>query len=288
MEKNPFRFDRFITLNLVHPVTRLAGIKKKGAIPILMYHSISDGPEKRVHPYYRTNTAPKIFKEQMKYFFEHNYAVVTLKDLINPMGSADQPNKTVVITFDDGYRDFYANAYPVLSKYGFSATVFLPTGFIDENSKNLKGIKNTEHLSWKEVRELNSNNMDFGSHTVNHPKLAFLSEEKLEYELSYSKKTIEDKLGEAVSSFSYPFAFPEENNLFKNKLVDILKKCEYKNGVSTRIGTSSKTDELFFMRRLPINSCDDNNFMSAKLEGSYNWLGKPQYYYKMLKSLKKR
>jgi peptidoglycan/xylan/chitin deacetylase (PgdA/CDA1 family) len=126
-----------------------------------------------------------------------------------------------VITFDDGYRDFYTNAFPILQKYHFPATVFLPTDFIENETNKLRG---KDHLTWSLVAELSASGISFGSHTLSHPQLHDLGRNEIKHELRDSKKSIEDKTGKPVTSFSFPFAFPEEEKIFKDELKNILKK----------------------------------------------------------------
>jgi peptidoglycan/xylan/chitin deacetylase (PgdA/CDA1 family) len=268
-----------------------------------MYHSISDEPEKG-HPYYWINTSPKRFAEHMKFLHDNNYKVIGLSEsvgLIESSSSAVRNNvlrigtsllhptpytlhsdKFVVLTFDDGYRDFYTHAFPVLKEYGFTATVFLPTSLINNGTK--PGLKGKEHLYWAEVVELEKTGITFGSHTVTHSQLRFLKREEIPREIKESKEIIEDNTGKLVGSFSFPFAFPDEDKQFKNYVTATLEECGYKNGVSTRIGTVNDEEDKFFLKRIPLNSFDDIVFFEAKLGGHYDWLYKPQCYFKIVKS----
>jgi len=190
----------------------------------------------------------------------------------------------VVITFDDGFRDFYTEAFPILQKYVFNATMFLPTAFID--NKRLK-FKGKECLSWEEVRELHSKGITFGSHTVNHPKLTLLKKDDIKFEITRSKEKIEHEIGEPIKSFSYPYAFPETDNAFAKYLRSIIEAGGYENGVTTRIGTATKGDDIFFLKRIPVNTFDDIALFKAKLEGGYDWLHKFQYFVKSIKRSRK-
>lgn len=275
-----FRLDRIATLFFFQPLLRNISLRKRNNIPILMYHSISNDNESNVHPYYRINTSPDAFAKHIKFLHENNYSLISLRDVKETLAQTNNsPDRHVVITFDDGYRDFYTEAFPVLQNYGYTATVFLPTGFIN-NKNNLKG---KSHLNWNEILELSNNGISFGSHTVNHPQLKLLKKEDIEFELRQSKKVIQDNLQKQVESFSYPFAFPEEDKEFTKHLKEILKKYGYKQGVSTRIGTTSKEDDIYFMKRIPINSCDDIRFFEAKLKGGYDWLARAQLLFKKVK-----
>ena len=205
----PFRLDRFLTLYLFHPLAKLR--EPKGLrIPILMYHSISDEPEKG-HPYYWINTSPKVFAMHMKFLYDNDYTVISLTEAVrllstNPTNSTNATNQTnitplsdqplnhsttqplnyVVITFDDGFRDIYIHALPALEKYGFTATIFLPTNFIEQGRLM---FKNKECLTWDEVRDLRRKGFSFGSHSVTHRQLKSLSIDEVESELRQSKES---------------------------------------------------------------------------------------------------
>jgi len=262
-----FRLDRFLTVNCFrHFINKQSSVGGR-FIPILMYHSISDVKES-THPYYHVNTSPAVFDSHMKYLHDDNYSVINLQDLENRFDTQDS-SKYVVITFDDGFRDFFTTAFPILKKHNFSATVFLTTGFIHNERLSFKG---KECMTWDEVRQLITKGISFGSHTVTHPQLSTLTHTEVEHEIQFSKESIEDKIGSSINTFSYPYKFPDEKIQFKNMLRNMLQKHGYRYGVSTRIGTSSKADDIFFRKRIPINNDDDISFFKAKLIGGYNWL----------------
>lgn len=268
------RLDHFLTVHLFRHISAREGGSR---IPILMYHSISDEPEKS-HPYYSVNTSPAVFRLHMQLLHHNNYRVINLNEIKNALVGAPF-DKYVVITFDDGFRDFYTDAYPILKKYGFKATVFLPTAFITEKRSS---FKKKECMNWDEVKGLSQNGIIFGSHTVSHPKLVNLSIKEIEKELKLSKDIIENKIDTKIDSFCYPFAFPE-NRLFQNNLKNILIECGYINGVCTKIGRVDSKTNMYFCPRLPINTYDDTVFFKAKLQGKYDWMRFPQNYFKRLK-----
>jgi peptidoglycan/xylan/chitin deacetylase (PgdA/CDA1 family) len=274
-----FRLDRFATLYFVHPVQRrMSG--NKPSIPILMYHSITDEDEAKVHAYYRTATSPSVFTQHMHYLHDLGYSTINLADAVSLLQNGGSTKKYAVVTFDDGYADFYTQAFPALSRYGFTATVFLPTGYIGTVPVQFKG---KDCLTWSEVRELRKYGISFGSHTVTHPQLSTLDASTVRSEIVNSRKAIEDNLGESVDSFAYPFAFPEENSSFVRMLRNVLLESGYHQGVSTRIGTARQQEDRYFLRRLPMNSLDDIPLFDAKLEGGYDWLHKVQRASKLLK-----
>lgn len=273
-----FRADRFATLYVFQPLRRLGAQGTR--IPILMYHGISDFDDSSRHPYYRTLTAPRVFDRHLKFLHDNGYRTTSLSDAVRCLrGPAADAKKTVVITFDDGFQDFYTNAFPTLSRYGFSATMFLPTAYIDRGARKFNGV---DCLTWSQARELQKAGMQFGSHTVTHPQLKNLDLKNLKDEIRCSKQRIEEELGSPVTSFAYPFAFPETDVPFRQQLGELLEENGYENGVSTIIGTADRAGDRFFMKRLPMNSCDDLPLLKAKLEGGYDWLHTLQYASKLI------
>jgi len=271
------RIDRFATLHVFHPLAvRESGPRR---VPILMYHSISDANETR-HPYFRTSTSATMFETQMRFLSENRYQSVGLGVALDVLeGRRADLVKPVVITFDDGFRDFRSRAFPVLAACGHIATMFLPTGHIEDHPSQLKGI---ETLTWSEISELEREGIEFGSHTVTHPQLRTLPPVKVDEELRQSKRTIEDRLGKPVKYFSYPYAFPENARSFVGRLRETLAACGYLAGVSTMIGTATQGEDPFFLRRLPANSSDDILLFRAKLERGYDWLHTLQRWKKSL------
>jgi peptidoglycan/xylan/chitin deacetylase (PgdA/CDA1 family) len=273
------RPDRLATLYVCHPVARIMGLKSGARVPILMYHSISDNLFAKSHRYYQINTSPNVFERQMRWLRHNGYRTMDLPEMLAAMEAGQDLSKTVVITFDDGYQDFYTDALPVMKECGFTATIFLATDRIQDTSVRIEGV---DYLTWREVRELHAEGIRFGSHTVTHPDLRSLGPEQIDYELGYSKETIQQKLGVSVRSFSYPFAFPEEDRDFTRYLVDALKNHGFENGVSTIIGRARLGNNSFCLPRLPVNSWDDPSLLRAKLEGGYDWLHWLQWFHKFL------
>jgi len=269
-----FRLDRTISLLIrrLVPVSQLP----QDRIPILMYHSIREMPKEKVHPYFSVTTTPESFSRQMAWLKKEGYTALRLRDirLFSDSSERKQSMKPVIITFDDGFDDFYTNAFPILRDFDFTATVFLPTEFIG-NAR--PGLRDLFHLSWQQISELARNGIDFGSHTVTHPKLVDLSRDEIAFQLLESKKQIESHLRIPCDCFAYPFAFPEGNSSFVKLLQEILSTSGYLTGVTTKVGLSAHDDLPFFLKRLPINEFDEDLLFEAKLTGAYNWVYIFQY-----------
>jgi len=270
------RLDRIASIGLFRPMSSLLADTHETRVPILMYHSISPELGSR-HPYFETNTTPELFARHMRFLHEDGYSAVDLSEAIEAIMAGRTVRKRVAITFDDGFRDFYTEAFPVLAEYRFKATMFIITGLTGERPVARNG---KEYLAWPEIREMQSYGIRIGSHTVSHPELYRLSPCDLEYEIRQSKETIEDALGESVRSFSYPYSFPEQDKQYVERLKDLLQTHGYENGVSTILGTAGPGHDWFFLPRLPVNSHDDLRFLAAKLEGGYDWLHTAQKFYK--------
>ena len=275
------RLDRIATLCVADPLIRLAP-KKRPTVPILMYHSVSEQDESGKHAYYRTSTSPAMFAAQIEYLHRNGYRTCSVAKAIAQLeANAPEAARSVVLTFDDGYRDFYENAFPVLNQYGFTATVYLPTAFIGESTLQFKG---QDCLTWSEVRELQSHGITFGSHTVTHPQLHALDLESIEAEIVNSKSVIQENTGTAVDSFAYPYAVPQTDGVFIEKLRGVLEQAGYATGVCARIGRAGSNSDPFFLERLPVNGLDDKALFEAKLDGAYDWMAWLQTCAKSLKS----
>ena len=274
-----FRADRMMSIYLAQPLCRLA-FSVNTSIPILMYHSISDEQGSRMRPYYETRTSINRFTEQMQWLKSSGYRTVGLDHIFNPNSKNGHGSKQVVITFDDGFHDFYSNAVPLLTENGFTATMFLPTGYISDVRQT---FKHRECMTWSEVRELQRAGFTFGSHTVTHPQLHLLQRHQIEYEVKTSKQMLEDATGTSVASFAYPYAFPETDRVFAAWLRKTLESCGYRAAVSTIIGTAIPGSAEFFLKRLPMNDWDDLDLFRAKMEGAYNWVHAAQWLSKRVK-----
>lgn len=274
------RFDRTLTINVARPLLRLVKRTDRLNIPILMYHGIRESAGSSCE-YFATHTSPEVFASQMRWLRDEGYRTLDLNGALHELDSGRSSVKLVAITFDDGFQDFYNVALPILADFGFKATMFVISKFA-RNARNL--LDGAACMGWKELRDCQSYGIEIGSHTATHPVLQQLSPQQVDEELESSRKEIEDELGGAVRSFSFPYAFPEHQRQFAVRMRSQLQAHGYESAVTTIIGTAGQGRDRFFLPRLPINSYDDLRLFQAKIEGAYNWLHAVQFAWKVVQS----
>jgi peptidoglycan/xylan/chitin deacetylase (PgdA/CDA1 family) len=171
------------------------------ALPILTFHALDDPPAV-------TSFSPRLFRRGMARLHENGYRTLTLLEAVDYLRHGRLfPDRSFVITFDDGYQRLYAEAVAVLQNYGMYATVFLTVGEAPsaESAGRLPALGGRSMLSWREIREMSKTGFSFGAHTLTHPDLTHLPVERIETEICRSKEIIEDALGDPVRCFAYPY-----------------------------------------------------------------------------------
>jgi peptidoglycan/xylan/chitin deacetylase (PgdA/CDA1 family) len=274
------RLDRNISLALGGTLAKI-GATKKNPFAILMYHAVADEDSSGMgrHPYYNTAVSPKRFEQHLAVLSEGPYEVVSLRQALadRPTGAGDR--KRVVITFDDAFLSVVDVAFPLLRRFGFTATVYIPTAFIDSGRRLLP---QRPHMSWADARRLAEAGITLGSHTVTHRNLRSMTLDEIDGELKQSRREINRRAGVDVVDFSCPFSFPEEDGKLVAGLVSRLADNGYRSAVTTRIGLADLEDDAFTLRRLPTNDGDDDKFFRAKLDGAYDWMATLQQVKKIL------
>lgn len=210
---------------------------------IICYHCVKDRADSYLRP-----TKVSDFKNQMQYL-SSAYNPISLQEMAQHIQDGTSlPSKAVTVTFDDGYRDNYENAYPILKEYNIPATVFLTTGFIGTGEIPVweKGYYRSDKelmLSWKQVREMSDSGISFGSHTLTHPFLTRISRRQVEKEINLSKDIIEQQIGKSVNAFAYP------SGDFNSNIKGIVKEAGYSAAVSTVAGYNSTNDDVHELKR---------------------------------------
>jgi len=229
---------------------------------ILMYHMI----KKHTHGKFRgLRVAPEMFERQIRYLKENGWYFATMSELANR--KTRLPEKTVVITFDDGYEDNYTHAFPILKKYQAKATLYI---VVDRHEREWSGnrkIKNRTgelmrepKLSDGQIREMaRSGLFEIGSHTLTHPNLPTLSLEEKRKEICHSKKIIEEYFYIRCNAFCYPFG------LFDERDVTLVEKAGYTSATTTQQGIEELAHaDMLRLRRITVSGKD--NFFAFKMK----------------------
>jgi peptidoglycan/xylan/chitin deacetylase (PgdA/CDA1 family) len=205
------------------------------AVPVLMYHEIADATATPS----RLAVSPEDFAEQLGYLREAGYTSVTAGALAAVLaGEGKLPAKPVVLTFDDGYGDFYDNALPLLKQHGFNSTLFMTTGWagLSDDRKRM--------LNWTELAEVAEAGIEVGGHTVQHPQLDQLTPQQLHEELYASKALIEDKLSLPVPGLAYPFGYSNA------RVRQVASEAGYAYAYSVNNFLTRTADDKFALPRL--------------------------------------
>jgi peptidoglycan/xylan/chitin deacetylase (PgdA/CDA1 family) len=212
-------------------------------IPILIFHHVAPDIN------YYTALTPAKFRTFMKVIAEH-YTTITMDQAYAYFIQGQQPPaRTVIITFDDGYSDNFDFALPILSELRLVATFYVLPKYIDKlNVWNSKVLYRCSHMSWAQVRLLAEIGCEIGNHTLHHLSLSSIPPDQWCTEIVDSKKILEDGLGQAVNSFSYPYGIYNEN------LRDFVSK-HYQTAVSTvKSQFTNWYSHRFELRRIYIDS----------------------------------
>jgi peptidoglycan/xylan/chitin deacetylase (PgdA/CDA1 family) len=257
---------------------------------ILCYHRVNDDR----HPFF-PGIPVALFRRQME-ALRRNFTVLPLEELAERARRRDLPKNGLAITFDDGYRDNYTNAFPVLRDLGLPATVFLTTRALDDNAPiwhdrvfdafhrtrrterrpPLRAVlaelrrsspeeRDTrigqlledlgiepgvpdgwEKLTWQQVREMASQGIAFGAHTLDHPILTFVPEEEARRQIRESKARIEVELGSKVTMFAYPNGAASD---FDRTTERIVEEEGLSLAVTTVSGANDESTNPYALRR---------------------------------------
>ena len=203
---------------------------------ILLYHRVlrpEEVPPDVDHGIYVTTST---FETHLR-FLSRTFDVVDLDDLLAWREGRRRFSKPpCAITFDDGWIDNYTNAFPLLRRYGMSATIFLITS----------QIGSADFVTWDHVREMEGAGIRFGSHTVNHPVVLGLSSDELEVELSESKRQLLERTTRPSCWFCYPKGY-------NNEAARQAARRHYCGAVTTRSATVRRDDDLFGTPRVSIH-----------------------------------
>jgi peptidoglycan/xylan/chitin deacetylase (PgdA/CDA1 family) len=219
-------------------------------VPILCYHQIS--PKKNSN---KITVSEDTFDRQMAYLKKNGYKVLKLQQFLDFIDCRRRPpQKSVLITIDDGWKTARTIAYPILKKYGFTAVLFVYTDLIKERQNSLT-------LSWDDIRVLRESGVfEIGSHTVTHSDMTKIPDDQLQRELQESRQTIYAKLGIKPDVMAYP------NGVFNKKVMDAMKNYGYKAGFTVIRGPNAFFHNPYSLNRTMVHNSEKLSYFTKILE----------------------
>ncbi len=219
--------------------------------PILGYHRV--GPYNGDHV---PTVSPGIFERQLAFLTRYRFRVLSLEELVEQWEQDGRfPRHSAVITFDDGYEETHAVAWPLLKRFGFSATVFVTPAEV-----GLPGF-----ATWQQVEEMAQDGMKIGCHTMHHSYIPLVPEERLPEEIIDSKRLIEERIRQPVQFLSYPVGG------FTPRAQALVKQAGYLAACTTNRTSPQQARDRFALRRIKMTERDCHPLMLwAKLSGYYD------------------
>lgn len=222
-------------------VGRVLGAKNTKAqvsvrVPILMYHYVEYVKDKNDTFRQKLNITPDVFASQIETLKEADYTFVNAREVGDALlGKIKLPKKPIVLSFDDGYMDFYTDVFPILKKENVKVVEYVISDFL--NRPNFMFSFQVQEIAKSPLVEI-------GAHTVNHVWLKGSSRQTAQHQIEQSKKDLEDIIKAPVYSFAYPFG------VFDEQAIDLVKSAGYTNAVSTVPGVEHTNNSQYFLYRL--------------------------------------
>lgn len=204
-------------------------------LPILIYHYVEYVKDERDTIRQSLNIQPNIFELQIQTLISSGYTFVTPNQIAKIETGRLKVEKPVILSFDDGYRDFYTDVFPILKKHNIRAVAYVNPGLMDK----------LNYMYWDQVGEIvQSGLVEIGSHGVSHQSLSSLDPKQAEWEIQQSKSMLENKLGITITSIAYPYGH------YNSVVADIAKSAGYTSALTTNEGTNENTKEKFTLKRI--------------------------------------
>lgn len=215
-------------------------------LPILLYHSVSDDAPRAISPF---TVSVELFHAHLDMIQRRGFTTVSVNDIQERFYLGQPlPPKSVCITFDDGFEDFYINAWEALSSREMNSTLYVVSGMLGGKSQWLQGMGagTMPMLSTEQLKEIADAGVEVGSHSVTHPELDNVHPRRAWKEIHDSKHQLEDLLGREVRSFAYPHGHHTKG------IRDLTIAAGYTSAVGVRNMISHRGDHLFGLARMTI------------------------------------
>ena len=226
---------------------------------ILMYHMIS---EPKTASEVKYACPPKQFEKHLQMLLSEGFKPVSIDAVENYYThQTTLPDKSFLITLDDGFEDNYSNAFPILQRYQIPAAIYLATGLLGKTNQWMSTPTFSERkmLSWPQIQDMANHGLHFGSHSVSHPRLTELDDDSVSKELVESKQIIEDQLVTACRHFAYPYG------LLTEKTRDLVRQAGFKTACSTRSGFNNAERDPLMLHRIEVYGNDSTWKLKQKI-----------------------
>lgn len=214
-------------------------------IAILTYHHVGKAPDS--HPGVNLFVPSEEFRRQMEFLKKNGYHVLSLDEVrAGLFGEKDIPEKSVAITFDDGFEDNYRNAFPILREYGYPATIFMVAGKIRGEGSTPLPEDGEQYLSLSQMREMISKGIAIGSHGMRHQRLTRIPPEEAQREIFDSRSKLEELLRIPVRWFCYPYGNFSQNIIFQ------VREAGYSGALSVIRDNRIDANQIYFLPRVMV------------------------------------
>jgi peptidoglycan/xylan/chitin deacetylase (PgdA/CDA1 family) len=229
-------------------------------VPVLLYHSVSDDPPAWIRPF---SVTPETFRRQLELIRESGATALRVSEYVAALsGTVALPERTVLITFDDGLADFRDQALPALDRVGLPATLYVTSGFLEGSTLPPRASRPAgPWLDAASLTELHALGVEIGAHSHTHPHLDTLSTVAAHDELARPKELLEEAVGAPVSSFAYPHGYTSRS------LRRLARECGYTSACAVKNAFSSGADDPFALARLTLRADTSIAELAAWLEG---------------------
>ena len=226
------------------------------AIPILLYHSVSDTPTGDFGPF---TVSRSQFAAHLDRLLAHGFATLTIGQLLARIRAREPlPERTAVITVDDGFADFETNAWPELQKRGINATLYVTAGVVGRRPRWLAPLHADQlpMLNQQQLVDLAAQGCEIGAHSMSHPQLDCLASDQAAQEIGQCKEVLEQALGQSVDSFAYPHGH------YNRKVRQMVVDAGYSSASAVKDALSHLDDDQFALARITVKS----KFDEAKID----------------------
>jgi peptidoglycan/xylan/chitin deacetylase (PgdA/CDA1 family) len=231
------------------------------AIPILLYHSVSDSPTGDFGPF---TVSRSQFATHLDRLLAQGFVTLTIGQMLDCLrAQVPLPERTAVITVDDGFADFEANAWPELQKRGMTATLYVTAGVIGGQASWLAPLHADQlpMLDRHQLLDLAAQGCEIGAHSMSHPQLDCLSRHRAAQEIRQSKDVLEQVLGQSVDSFAYPHGY------YDGEVRQMVVDSGYSSASAVKDALSHVDDDQFALARITVRSSFDGTKIDQVLAG---------------------